>query len=118
MAVAKKADIDKVDFESLETSKLVETRDNIDLILKQRKIQTEKDFIKRMKEEAKSLGIQLDGLIGSSPTAPKRASYTVHPKYKDPATGKTHSGRGKPAKWMLEHVSNGGNLEDLLINKD
>ena len=42
----------------------------------------------------------------------------LKPKYRDPITCATHSGRGKKSLWMIEHENNGGSLEDLLIDKD
>jgi len=37
------------------------------------------------------------------------------PKYKDPESGKTWTGRGKPPNWVRDHVNGGGDKEDFLI---
>jgi DNA-binding protein H-NS len=48
----------------------------------------------------------------------KRAStgIKVAPKYKDPATGGTWTGRGKMPKWVSAAVASGRSLESLLIS--
>lgn len=40
---------------------------------------------------------------------------SVAPKYQDPATGKTWTGRGLKPKWVQEALQNGKSLEDLTI---
>lgn len=40
---------------------------------------------------------------------------TVAPKYKDPATGKTWTGRGKTPAWLAALVANGHTKQDYLI---
>lgn len=42
---------------------------------------------------------------------PKAVHQPVEPKYRDPATGTTWSGRGKPPRWLQ------GNRDDYLIQK-
>ena len=47
--------------------------------------------------------------------AGSRAGSTVAPKYRDPATGQTWSGRGKRPKWLAAEVAAGKSLEQFLI---
>ena len=49
-----------------------------------------------------------------SSRAGKRAA--VKPKYEDPATGKTWSGRGVMPKWMKAAMDAGRNREEFLID--
>ncbi|RYX96071.1 MAG: H-NS histone family protein [Comamonadaceae bacterium] len=76
---------------------------------------------------AKSL-IKEHGLTGaelgfsgksSTPKAPKAASSdkraTVAPKFKDPASGKTWTGRGKTPSWLAAELSAGRSKSDFLI---
>ena len=57
------------------------------------------------------------GFLGK--TSSKRASgdrrVTVAPKYKDPASGKTWTGRGKTPGWLVAQVAAGSSKQDFLI---
>lgn len=54
-------------------------------------------------------------------SSPKKKSVEprdkVAPKYKNEA-GQTWTGRGKPPKWVTDHIEAGGTREDLLIKQD
>jgi DNA-binding protein H-NS len=50
---------------------------------------------------------------GDELKAPK-ASRSVAPKYAGP-NGQLWTGRGRSPKWVLKHITDGGALEDLLI---
>lgn len=39
----------------------------------------------------------------------------VAPKYRDPTTGETWTGRGKPPKWLAAHLAKGNSKEAFLI---
>jgi DNA-binding protein H-NS len=39
----------------------------------------------------------------------------VAPKYRDPASGKTWTGRGLKPKWVTEALESGKTLDDLAI---
>jgi DNA-binding protein H-NS len=41
----------------------------------------------------------------------------AEPKYRDPKTGETWSGRGRPAAWLKAHLDAGKKKEDFLIKK-
>ena len=45
----------------------------------------------------------------------KRAKRKVAPKYRDPQSGATWSGRGLTPKWLKEKEKAGGNREEFLI---
>ncbi len=45
----------------------------------------------------------------------KRAKRTVAPKYRDPKSGVTWSGRGLTAKWLAEKEKAGAKREEFLI---
>ncbi|MEM7766480.1 MAG: H-NS histone family protein [Pseudomonadota bacterium] len=45
----------------------------------------------------------------------RTAGSKVEPKYKDPETGQTWSGRGRPPTWVLAFEQKGGKRDDLLI---
>ncbi|AEA65726.1 H-NS family nucleoid-associated regulatory protein [Burkholderia gladioli] len=63
-------------------------------------------------EKIKSLmvenNISLSELTGRR--GPKRGTASIAPKYRDPQSGKTWTGRGKPPMWIA-----GKNRDDFLI---
>ena len=44
-----------------------------------------------------------------------RKASTVAPKYRDPATGDSWSGRGKEPRWLAAHLKKGRKKEDFRI---
>src|SRR5689334_15177943 len=46
-----------------------------------------------------------------------RKGKTAAPKYRDPATGETWSGRGAPARWIAAYEKQGKKREAFLIGK-
>ena len=60
------------------------------------------------------------GLAGKKATTRKERATgdkrsTVEPKYKDPSSGKTWTGRGKTPAWLAVHLSAGRSKQDYLI---
>lgn len=56
--------------------------------------------------------------IGTGKGAGRRGpnkGATVRPKYRDPASGKTWSGRGLKPRWFNDALSNGKTVQDLAI---
>ena len=49
------------------------------------------------------------------PSAPEDKRSEVRPKYRDPRTGTTWSGRGGAPKWFTEHIAAGGTKDELRI---
>lgn len=45
------------------------------------------------------------------------AGKKAEPKYRDPKTGETWTGRGRPAAWLQAHLDAGKKKEDFLIRK-
>jgi DNA-binding protein H-NS len=48
--------------------------------------------------------------------APRKSSVPAAPKYRDPATGATWTGRGPRPKWIVAHFSQYGDLGALAIS--
>ncbi|MDP2817718.1 MAG: H-NS histone family protein [Polaromonas sp.] len=77
-------------------------------------ITSAKDLIKTYQ-----LSIADLGLAGKRSTTHKERSdkrTVVAPKYTDPLTGKTWTGRGKPPAWLAAHLSAGHSKADYLIS--
>ncbi len=62
---------------------------------------------------AADLGFGAPAAPAAKPSAGKRAS--VKPKYRDPASGATWSGRGVMPKWLKAQIEAGRAKEDFLI---
>lgn len=68
----------------------------------------------------KTHGLTAAELGFSGKVAAKRASsddkrITVAPKYRDPASGKTWTGRGKTPAWLATQLAAGRTKQDFLI---
>ena len=48
----------------------------------------------------------------------QRQRAAAKPKYRDPDTGETWSGKGRAAKWMQTRLDAGAKKEDFLIPED
>ena len=81
------------------------------------------NYEKRMRDLAKQelesialekFGFKLEELV--SDKSSKKTKKPVAPKYQHPENPSlTWSGRGRKPKFVLEHLDNGGSLDDLLI---
>ena len=97
--------------------------------LERRAAELEKQLQQARKEERsgviaqiKSLmaehGLTADDLAGKLGKAPKESANkgkTVAPKYRDPASGSTWSGRGLQPKWLSSALEAGKKLEDFAL---
>lgn len=71
--------------------------------------------IKRLMAEH-GLSIEdLGGKAGAAKGQRMNAGQVVAPKYRDPATGKTWTGRGLKPKWVEALLAAGKSLDDLRI---
>lgn len=57
----------------------------------------------------------LDGVSGGGRKAGNALGSKVAPKYRNPATGETWTGRGLRPKWIAAAVADGKQLEDFKI---
>ena len=91
----------RMNLASMDVESLLELRKKVDVHLQQRRTTMEKDLAR------------LDGgtrVVGGGGS--KLKGKRVAPKYRDPKTGMTWSGRGARAKWLR-----GKKLSDYLIDK-
>lgn len=73
------------------------------------------DAIAQVKSLMAEYGLTLAD-IGSKPAAaPKKAASKVAPKYRNPATGDTWSGRGLKPKWLSTALAGGASLADFAL---
>lgn len=68
-------------------------------------------FLDEVKARAASLGMSLADLVGLGGV--KQAASAA--KYRNPSTGETWSGRGRPARWISELEAKGRKREEFQI---
>jgi DNA-binding protein H-NS len=77
------------------------------------------DAIARVKALMAEYGLTLADLGPRAIAAPRRAGGNsgkkVAPKYRDPATGKTWSGRGLKPTWLAAAIAAGKSLTDFSV---
>jgi DNA-binding protein H-NS len=77
-------------------------------------------FLDEVKARASSLGVSLADLVGlgSGKKAGKAAGDGRAPasvKYRNPKTGETWAGRGRPARWITELEAKGRKREEFAV---
>ena len=68
-----------------------------------------------------SRGMSMPGQTGSLGTRgerPRRRYPVVSPKYRNPQTSETWSGRGKRPRWLTAAMKSGRKIEEFRINED
>jgi DNA-binding protein H-NS len=111
------------ELEGMSLAQLRQVRVEIDGMI-ERKEHEEKAVLRaKIEKVAAEAGFSLSELIGAglvsraskvkATGSDKRAS--VAPKYRDPSTGTTWTGRGKKPKWVEAALASGKTLADLAI---
>ena len=73
------------------------------------------DAIRKHGFTAAELGLSAAPATTASKKSETTSPRTVAPKYKDPDSGNTWTGRGKSPAWMVAQLAAGRNKDDLLI---
>ncbi len=60
------------------------------------------DAVQKIKGLIEAFGLTQDDVFPATKQKQKRETGSVAPKYRDPATGQTWSGRGKPPNWIKD----------------
>jgi len=58
------------------------------------------------------------GITGASGERPRRRYPVVLPKYRNPQTSETWSGRGKRPRWLTAAMKSGRKIEEFRISED
>jgi len=58
------------------------------------------DAIARVRAEVSEYGLTAEDIFSTRRSGQRTAGAKVAPKYRNPATGQTWTGRGKPPKWI------------------
>ncbi len=81
--------------------------------------------VERVKALMKKLGVTMEDMgsatkkratKGRRAATKGKAKSSVPPKYRDPATGATWTGRGRAPVWMAAKIATGSKKEDFLIS--
>lgn len=75
-----------------------------------------KELIKTYQLSATDMGFAGKKSVALMKRARVDKGVAVAPKYADPSTGKTWSGRGKVPAWLVIYLSAGNNKQDYLIS--
>ncbi len=81
--------------------------------------------VARVKALMKKLGVSAEDLSAAAPrgkgtpkarrAATAKPKSSVAPKYRDPDSGATWTGRGRPPVWLAQKISQGRTKEEFLI---
>lgn len=95
---------------------LLAQRENLERQIEEAKSREYAEVLNEIKQKMADYGITLQELSGGRSAkgakAGTRARAGVAPKYRDPESGSTWSGRGKPPKWIA-----GQERDNFLIQK-
>jgi DNA-binding protein H-NS len=70
-------------------------------------------FLDEVKARAATLGMSIADLVGLG--GGQKAAGPTGVKYRNPKTGETWSGRGRPARWITELEAKGQNREKFAV---
>ena len=60
------------------------------------------EAVATIKSMVHEFGLTAEDIFGSAKQGARKSSGPVAPKYRDPATGQTWTGRGKAPKWIAD----------------
>jgi DNA-binding protein H-NS len=74
------------------------------------------DAIAQIRSLMSQYGLTMADVAGkAAPAAPRAPAAKVAPKYRDPATGQTWSGRGLQPNWLKAALASGRPLSDFAV---
>ncbi len=101
------SEMDNAGLAALRTDLLQQLHD-VNVEIAHRKPQIIAELRATAKQSAAELGLTLADLFHTTSEPQHGGRSNVKPKYRDPATGKTWSGRGKRPAWMRPYVTRDG----------
>jgi DNA-binding protein H-NS len=97
---------------SMSVEALIKMRDDIGAVLSRKADSLKKELAALGSDYAEVGRIAIYGKKNKT-----LAGRKVAPKYRDPKTGETWSGRGAPARWLTAYEKQGKKRESFLIDK-
>ena len=95
---------------------LIELRDDVSAMLSKKADELQRQLA-RLTGGGSVVGNGRKAMRGSSGNARGLKGRKVVPKYRDPKTGETWSGRGAPARWLTAYEKQGKKRDSFLIDK-
>lgn len=83
-------------------AELLKQKQNLEQLLEEARKRESADAVAKCRELIQQFNLTTEDLFPASRSAKTRVGVTVAPKYRDPATGQTWTGRGKPPKWIAD----------------
>lgn len=91
-----------------------EARKLLDHAEKKKEREARKQAEHEINEIAAKYGMKPEDIV-SGQSGTRTGKKTIPPKYQDPESGKTWTGRGRKPKWVEQALENGKSLEDFRI---
>ncbi len=106
------------DLEALTTDQLWALHESISRILTIRITEEKRALDMRLTLlQRGKLALGEDELRSGGQEKTRRTYPRVHPKYRNPATAETWSGRGKQPRWLVAALKSGRKIEDFKIGE-
>lgn len=94
---------------------LIAQRDALDRQIREAKSSARAQAIAKVRALMAEHGLTAADIAPETRKASKVAGTTVKPKYRDPATGATWTGRGLKPKWLVSELQKGRPLSEFTI---
>lgn len=108
-----------IDLDSMNLDQLKAHRREVDKRIENYLEVKKREIIRAAQEAARELNLSLSDVfgssMGSSESSQSKVKKPVAPKYRDPASGATWSGRGRCPAWLADAEKAGRKREDFLI---
>ena len=119
-------EIDLNNLGALSLEALADYKEKIEKAFREKQVENKKQALDQIKTQVDTCGItpqelatHLGFTLGTAEAAEKPARKSkgqkIDPKYSDPATGKTWTGRGMSPKWMKAYIEQGRDAKEFEI---
>lgn len=99
----------------LSLSELLQQQAALGRAIEQARATDKADAIARVRQLMSAHGLTAIDLAAKSSARPGLTGKKVAPKYRDPVTGTTWTGRGLKPKWLLAALESGKSISDFVI---
>jgi len=107
---------EKFDFTSMSVDELWSLHEEISAMLSARILEEKRELEKRLAILNRGAdAIHETGARPAPADKPRRAYPVVVPRYRNPETSETWSGRGKQPRWLVAAMKAGHRMDDFLI---
>ena len=109
--------IKRIDLESMSVEDLWSVREQINEVLSARITSEKRELEKRLAvlNRGRDIIEGADAALANNYGKPRRKYPIVLPKYRNPLTSETWSGRGKQPRWLVAAIKTGRKIEDFEI---